>query len=93
VTGSSFVDVTLARKGGKLCVNLVNTAGPHSDPDVFVFDEVPPVGPLAVRVRVPAKPRSVTLEPGGRATEWSWKDGAVTTTIGRLAIHDILTIE
>ena len=93
VTGSSCVDVTLARKAGKLCVNLLNTAGPHSDPDVFVFDEVPPVGPLQIRVRAAAKPRAVTLEPGGRKIAWSWQSGAVTATLDRLEIHDILSIE
>jgi hypothetical protein len=93
VTGSSYVDVTLTRKNGKLCVNLLNTAGPHSDPDVFVFDEVPAVGPLHVRVRTPAKPRAVSLEPGGRKPEWSYRDGAVEATVERLEIHDVLVIE
>jgi hypothetical protein len=93
VSGSCYVDVTLARKDGKLCANLLNTAGPHSDPEVFVFDEVPRVGPLQVRVRVPARPRSVALEPGGRKVAWKWESGAVTLTLDRLDIHDILVIE
>ncbi len=92
VTGSHYVDVTLMRKDGKLCLNLLNTAGPHGDPDVFVFDEVPPIGPLEVRVRLEKRPVEVTLEPGARKVAWRFADGTVMASLERLAIHDILMV-
>jgi len=92
VTASSGVDVTLMRANGALCVNLLNTTGPHSDPDVYVFDEIPPVGPVTVRVRMADAPQTVTLEPGGRDVEWRHAEGEVVATLDRLEIHDILAI-
>lgn len=67
VKGLRYVDVTLNKINGKLAVNLVNTSGPHDNNDVLVFDEVTPVGPLSVSIRVPEKPKKVTLEPKGSA--------------------------
>ncbi len=44
VTGSSDVDVCVARNHGKLLVNLVNTAGPHRTKSIL--ESIPAVGPL-----------------------------------------------
>ncbi len=93
VTGSLYVDLTLSRKDGKLLVHLVNTAGPHSDADVYVYDEVMPVGPLTVRVRLPEAPNSVSLEPGGRARSTSYVGGVLSMTIDRVEIYDIIVIQ
>ncbi len=65
VKGSHYVDVSVSETGGKLAVNLVNTAGPHADKTRYVFDEVPPIGPLDVMIRVKQMPAAVTLEPDG----------------------------
>ena len=48
VTGSSDVDVSVNRIGGRLAVNLVNTAGPHADANTPIIDSIPPVGPLTL---------------------------------------------
>lgn len=101
VTGSQFVDVTAARLDGKLMINLVNTAGPHADPNVYVFDEIPPVGPLTVTLRVPAlssskgskRPKRITLQPAGFPLKYTFSKGVVTLTLPRLEIHDILVVE
>ncbi|MBD3375072.1 hypothetical protein GF406_08565, partial [candidate division KSB1 bacterium] len=66
VTGSHYVDVTLQRQGERLAVHLVNTAGPHDNDKIYIFDDIPPVGPLEIRVRT-ARPSAVTLQPGDRA--------------------------
>jgi hypothetical protein len=93
VTGSHSVDVVVSRKGGKLMVNLVNTGGPHSNAAVNVFDEITPVGPLAVSIRVPKKPASVILQPGGRKPAWEYAEGKIRLSIPRLEIHDIVVVE
>jgi hypothetical protein len=93
VTGSHCVDVVVNRINGKLAVNLLNTAGPHGDGHVYVYDEVPPVGPLDVLVRLPKKPRRVTLEPGGRRVKTTWSKGELQLTVRRLELHDVVLIE
>lgn len=92
VTGSHQVDVSVARRPGALLVNLVNTAGPHAEAKVHVFDDLPAVGPLQVAVRLERKPRSVTLEPGGRIQRFGYRDGQVLLTLPPVAIHDVVVI-
>ncbi len=92
VTGSRHVDVSLMRKGEYLLVNLVNTAGPHAHLQVDVFDDIPPVGPLQVIVRLPRKPRAVTLEPGNRIQRFGYREGLLHLTLPPVPIHDILAI-
>ena len=91
--GSYYVDVSVNRIGGKLAANLVNTCGPHSDDSIHVFDEVPSIGPLRVKIRSPAKPQSVTLQPGGRRVAYRYNDGAIGFTLPYLKIHDIIIVE
>ncbi len=93
VKGSHMVDVAVNRKNGKLMVNLVNTAGPHANQSVNVFDEIPPVGPLSLAIRTDKKPASVTIEPGARKPAWDYSGGAVRLAIPRLEIHDIIVVE
>jgi hypothetical protein len=92
VNGSHLVDVSVMRKDGRLLVNLVNTAGPHADAKVHVFDDLPAVGPLEVAVRLPRKPRTVTLEPGGRLQRFGYREGRLLLTVPPVAIHEVLAI-
>jgi hypothetical protein len=92
VGGSQYVDVSVNRIDGKLAVNLVNTAGPHAQNSVYVFDEIPAVGPLQATIRHP-KPRRVLLEPGRRAVRHTYSNGAIRLTLPRLEIHDVIVVE
>ena len=93
VNGSHFVDVAVNRIDGKLAVNLVNTAGPHHDPNIYAFDEVPPVGPLAVSIRLPKRPKRISLEPSGTEMTYRFSKGAVRLELPRRGIDDILLVE
>lgn len=93
VRGSHLVDVALNRKDGHLALNLVNTGGPHANRDVYTYDEVPPLGPLQVSLRLPREPRSVQLQPGDRQVEWRYVDGILGIQVPGLPIHEILWIE
>jgi len=93
VQGSAAVDVSVARKDGKLLVNLVNTAGPHEDESQYVFDTIPPVGPLDVVVRLGEAPKSVTLEPAGLRLEATFQDGRARVRVPRVEIHEVVVIE
>lgn len=93
VTGSHFVDVSVARNHGRLLVNLVNTSGPHEFDKEYVFDEIPPVGPLTLNLRLDRKPKSVVMQPEGRELEAAWRDGIAHITVPRLEIHSALVVE
>jgi hypothetical protein len=93
VEGSHLVDVVLNRQDGQLALNLVNTGGPHANRDVYTYDEIPAVGPLAIRLRLASKPVSVELQPGGQTMEWVYEDGELYLTLPQLAIHEIIWIK
>ncbi len=91
VKGSSDVDVVVNRLGGKLAVNLVNTAGPHQTEPIL--DSIPPVGPLDITIRTPKEPARVTLEPGGQPLPFQYRDGEIQLTLPRLEIHSIIVVD
>ncbi|MHC4122346.1 MAG: alpha-amylase family protein [Planctomycetota bacterium] len=92
VKGSRTVDVVVNKIDGKLAVNLVNTAGPHADKNIYAFDEIPPVGPLDVVIRTNKKPKKVTLEPGSIKLKYKYKDGQIKLTVPKLQIHKVIII-
>jgi hypothetical protein len=93
VTGSESVDVVLTKKGDKLIVHLINMAGQHDNARVQVFDEIPPLGPLQVLLRLGRKPMQLTLEPGGTRLTFSYADGEIRCTVPQLDIHKMIVVE
>jgi hypothetical protein len=93
VTGSHLVDVIPMRKDGVLSVNLINTAGPHSNHRVNVFDEITPVGPLTVAIRLPERPKSIVRQPSGEELYFHYLNGQAVMTLPRLEIHEVLVVE
>jgi hypothetical protein len=93
VTGSHQVDVTINRIDRGLVVNLVNTSGPHADQKTHVFDEVPPIGPLEIRIGAEARPGKVSAVPSGTALRWRFDDGQVVVDLPRLEIHQAILVE
>ena len=86
-----MVAVTLMRKEDRLLLNLVNTGGDHHG-GCYTFDEIPPVGPLELTVRLAERPRSVKLQPGNRRLKWTFDKGVLALTVPRVALHEIIEI-
>ncbi len=93
VTGSADVDVSVKRSGGRLAVNLVNTAGPHADPNTPILVAIPPVGPLNLTIRTGQKPARVRLEPEGGSLPLTYEDGKTRVVVPRLEIHSVVVVE
>lgn len=93
VKGSSLVHQVVSRKDGHLYVHLINTGGEHNNPNVLVYDEVPPVGPLTVSVRLLKKPTKIILRPENHILPFKWINNIAVITIPRLDIYSILEIE
>ncbi|GAB2518170.1 hypothetical protein [Spirosoma aerophilum] len=93
VSGSHLVHVVLNRQRERLAVNLINTGGRHADPQVFTYDEVPPLSNLTVRLRLDKKPKRVTQQPENRALPIRYDNGVATVTVPELALHSVLVVE
>ena len=93
VDGSQYVDITLNGLNGKLMINMINTSGPHGDENIYVYDEIVPVGPLAVTIRYGKKTKSIMLEPEHIPLEYKFNKGEIRLTLPRLEIHEIIVLE
>ncbi len=93
VQGSHAVDVVTRRTGEVLRVHLLSTAGPHADPQIHAFDELPPLGPLTVSIRLPSAPARVSLDPQGDELPFVYGAGRLTVTVPRLTVHAIVSVD
>lgn len=91
VLGSRYVDIVMSEVGGNICINLINTAGPHSDPTVMSYDEIPCITDITVRVRCDA-PKSVYKEPEHKNMYFKYENGILEIKIDKLVIYDIYVI-
>lgn len=93
IAGSAKVHQAVTRKNGKTYVHLINTNGPHNNPNVLVYEEVTPVKDLKLEIRFVSRPKSVTLQPGNRKLAYRYENGALSMVIDHLNVYDIIEIE
>ncbi len=95
IKGSMYIDMTLMEKNGLVSINLVNTAGSHDDQDVFTIDEIPPVGPINIRIKCSEKPSEVMIQPENKPLEYMWneEDKSISVMLSKLNIHSIVTLK
>lgn len=87
VEAAPTVEVSLRRKDGRLVVHLLNTTAMQVAGDYSAVDFIPPLS--GIRVTFSKAPRSVRLEPGGRALKISGR----AVEVPRLDIHSALAVE
>lgn len=90
---SSYVDVTVNKKGEKLLVNLINMLGLHNARGVRTFDEIPPLYSLDVQIKYDKAPEKVMIEPMNITPEFEYKDGVINVKVEKLEIHSVIAVE
>ncbi len=94
VSGSHHVDVSPRLLHDRLAIHLVNTSGAHAEAaKQGGITSIPAVGPLTVAIRMPSKPKSITLQPEGKLLDVAWKDGVATVTVPQFELYSILVVE
>jgi hypothetical protein len=93
VMGSHDVDVSLSKINGKLAINLVNSSGPNANSNVYVYDNIPPLGPLQVTIHLNKKPKRVSIHPSGHILKAKYENNLLKVEVPRVEIHEILLIE
>jgi hypothetical protein len=91
VRGSPWVDVSTSRLNDKLHIHMVNTSGDHKE--LHLIEGIAPVGPLQITIRSDRKPSRITLQPQGKACNFSYANGKAQLTVDSLDIYDILVVE
>lgn len=87
------VDVALRlTRDGRLSVHLLNISGMTFSSRYGFSDFVAPLEGVKLAMQLPARPKAVTLVPGGGGIEWSWRDGLLQVAIKKLEIHEIVVI-
>lgn len=86
------IDLSLMRTAaGELAVHLVNVSGEHRRAEQI--HSIDPVWQVPVSIRLPARPKSVRIEPGRRQVEWKWADGRLSLVVPCVPIHEIVVCE
>jgi hypothetical protein len=93
VTGSHLVHVIANRLDNQLAINLINTGGRHADPQVFTYDEVPPLSNLTLTIHTKKKPGRIVQQPENKPLPFTYKAGVATVTVPKLMIHSVLIVE
>jgi hypothetical protein len=93
VAGPGLIDVTAWRQRGSLTVHLVNLTNPMMMKGPL--RETMPVGPLTVRIRIPAdlRPSSVQLLTAGVAPRTATEAGVLTVTVPSVELHEVIAID
>ena len=89
---SDYIEVVLTRKDSKLCVNLLNTAGPHAVSAVRSYGQIPPLYNIDVQIKYDKKPNSVIAVPSTHNIEWKYENGQINLKLEKLDIHTCIVI-
>jgi hypothetical protein len=87
-------DVALRVQGRRRIIHLINRcSGIPNQSANGAIDEIPEVGPVTVRMRVPQSPKKVTLalEKGDLSRKYA--SGVLTIRVPRYRIHAAIVIE
>ncbi|WP_294502205.1 alpha-amylase family protein [uncultured Victivallis sp.] len=93
--GPSWVDLSLRRSGeNEIQIHLINrSTGIPNLPNQGVVAEIPPVGPLTIRLRMEQRPDKVVgaweRVPG---LEWEWHDGILTVRLPQLRLYEAILV-
>lgn len=91
--GPSGVELVLRTTAdGRLAAHLINLTETQRADRFLAVERIPAVGPLTLRLRLPAEPSQVTWEPDGTVLPWSWRDGVLETTVPRLHLHGAVVV-
>ncbi len=93
VTGAKHIDVSPRMLNGKLAVHLVNTSGPHANPPDGGIQEIEPVGPLNVSIRLEQAPRSIRVQPEDKSLNVTWANGRAAVIVPQLDLYSILVVQ
>lgn len=91
--GPGTVEIALRRKGATMFVHLANRAqhADHGSGPAYV-ETVLPTGPVTLKLRCEAAPKSIVDVPDGRLLKSEWQDGVLTVRIPGVHVHTAVAL-
>lgn len=99
-TAPQTVEMVLRRQPGRYVLHLVNMApgrrevlsmGTRQYPKI---DELPPVAPCRISVKVPVRPSGVAIQPQGISlNDWRFADGRLEMEVPGFDVHQMVVID
>lgn len=93
VTGSDKIHQAVTRKNGNLYIHLINTNGPHNNPNVLVYEKLEPVKKLQLEVTGTTKPKTVRLQPGNKVISFQYRNGKVHIPVDEVGVYSIVELQ
>ena len=90
---SDYVEVILNKKDDRLCVNLLNMAGPHAVAQVRSYGQIPPLYDINLSIRSIKRPAEIYATPSDHKLEWSYDEGIIKAKLEKLPIHTCISIK
>ena len=88
LSGTGFADLTVTEKNDSLIINLVNMAGEHNVPGVRSYGEIPPVGPVKMKISKSLNLKNIRSVTSDEMSVERDADGVIlSVTLPRLEIH------
>ncbi|MHB9130896.1 MAG: alpha-L-fucosidase [Armatimonadota bacterium] len=88
------VHLAVRRQENRLIIHLVNLGTAHpTSPTQSIIEEVPPVGPVTLQIKLPNQPSRVYLAPGMEGLTWEWHDELLNVHVASVGILDSVVIE
>lgn len=94
IEAPTVIEIIFHRKNKKLYIHLGNrSSGIAFSPERRMIDEIPPVGPVSLRLRLTKAPVSVRLMPSGKNADWHYENGIATVTVPSVHIMESVEIQ
>jgi len=88
------IDVALRKQGRKNIIHLINrSTGIPNQANSGVIDEIPNIGPIKVTMKLPSKPRKVSLAFENAPLKWKYRGNRLSVDIPHVRIHAALVVE
>ena len=77
VLSKTNADISLMKKDGLLCVNILNLNGEHADVNVCGFDDIPALRDIELEIYFAEKTQLVRLEPENVDLPYTWENSII----------------
>ena len=93
VLSKTNADISLMKKDGLLCVNILNLNGEHADRNVCGFDDIPALRDIELEIDFAEKPQFVRLEPENIDLSYTWEKGMIKVNVDKVDIHSVVVVK